>query len=110
VVWLPPERTTTGTPMLTRNFDFSPWTLHQFLGWMRRTLTAHAVSELAVIGWRFANYWLPIPVTAAASLSLRLPCRADPHAPPGAPGTCGTGEAGVTEPSHELERPVSAGP
>ena len=27
---------------------------------MRRTLTAHAVSELAVIGWRFAYYWLPI--------------------------------------------------
>jgi hypothetical protein len=31
-VWLPPERTTTGTPMLTRNFDFPPWTLRQFLG------------------------------------------------------------------------------
>jgi hypothetical protein len=24
VVWLPPEHTSTGTPMLTRNFDFPP--------------------------------------------------------------------------------------
>src|SRR5215831_4555471 len=43
---------------------------------IRRTLTAHAASELAVAGWRFANYWLPLPAGAAAYLSLRLPCRA----------------------------------
>jgi hypothetical protein len=75
VVWLPPERTTTGTPMLTRDFDFSPWTLHQFLGGMRRTLTAHAASELAVIGWRFTDYWLPIrppPPTCPFACSAAL--------------------------------------
>ena len=33
------------------------------------------VATLAVIGWRFANFWLPIPVGAAAYLSLRLPRR-----------------------------------
>jgi len=54
---------------------------------MRRTLTAHAASELAVIGWRFANCWLPILVGAAACRSLRLPLRrSDPQAPPGPPG------------------------
>jgi uncharacterized membrane protein YbhN (UPF0104 family) len=40
---------------------------------MRRTLTAHAASELAVIGWRFANYWLPIPVGTAGYLSFAYP-------------------------------------
>ena len=76
---------------------------------MRRTLTAHAASELAVIRWRFANCWLPILVAAAAYLSLRLPCRAlirRRHRAAGAPAA--PDGAGVTEPSHELERPISA--
>ena len=66
------------------------------------------VATLAVIGWRFANYWLPIPVGAAAYLSLRLPRRAlirTRHRGRRAP----VDEADVIEPSHELERPVSAG-
>ena len=32
VVWLPPDRTTTGVPLLTRSFGFPAWTLNQFLG------------------------------------------------------------------------------
>jgi hypothetical protein len=78
---------------------------------MRRTLTAHAASELAIIGWRFANYWLPMPVGAAACLSLRLPCRAlirTRHRGRRAP--VAPDEADATEPSHQLERPVSADP
>jgi hypothetical protein len=46
-----------------------------------------------------------------AYLSLRLPCRAlirRRHRSRRAP--VAPGEADVTEPSHELERPVSAGP
>ena len=73
-------------------------------------MTAHAASELAVIGWRFANYWLPILVVPAAYLSLRLPCRAlirRRYRAAGAPAA--PDELGVTEPSHELERPISAG-
>jgi len=31
------------------------------------------VATLAVIGWRLASFWLPIPFGAAAYLSLRLP-------------------------------------
>ncbi len=31
------------------------------------------VATLGVIGWRLVNYWLPIPVGAAAFLSLRVP-------------------------------------
>jgi uncharacterized protein (TIRG00374 family) len=71
------------------------------------------VAILAVIGWRFANFWLPIPVGAAAYLSLRLPCRGPVRtrhrarrAPP-APDEA-EAEADVTDPSQELERPVSA--
>ena len=30
------------------------------------------VAALAVIGWRLVNFWLPIPLGAAACLSLRL--------------------------------------
>jgi uncharacterized protein (TIRG00374 family) len=33
------------------------------------------VATLAVIGWRLASFWLPIPIGAAAYLSLRLPRR-----------------------------------
>jgi uncharacterized protein (TIRG00374 family) len=31
------------------------------------------VATLAVLGWRLANFWLPIPVGAMAYLSLRVP-------------------------------------
>jgi uncharacterized protein (TIRG00374 family) len=67
------------------------------------------VATLAVIGWRFANFWLPIPVGAAAYLSLRLPRRPvrTRHPPRGAPPA--PGEAEGTGPSHELDRPVPAG-
>lgn len=77
------------------------------------------VAILAVIGWRFANFWLPIPVGAAAYLSLRLPrggplrrrhqARRARRAPP-APDEAETGtETDVTDPAQELDRPVSAG-
>ena len=35
--------------------------------------TAGDVATLAVLGWRLVNYWLPIPVGAAAYISLRVP-------------------------------------
>ena len=73
------------------------------------------VATLAVIGWRFANFWLPIPVGAAAYLSLRLPHRGPirtrhlARRAPLAPDEAETeAEADVTDPSHELERPVWA--
>src|SRR6185312_13137235 len=31
-----------------------------------------SVSTLAVLGWRLVNFWLPIPIGAAAYTSLRL--------------------------------------
>lgn len=31
------------------------------------------LATLAVIGWRFVNFWLPIPVGAASYISLRVP-------------------------------------
>jgi hypothetical protein len=35
--------------------------------------TAGDVATLAVLGWRLVNFWLPIPVGAAAYISLRVP-------------------------------------
>ncbi len=68
------------------------------------------VATLAVIGWRFANFWLPIPVGAAAYLSLRLPHRGPIRTRPGPRRVLvAPDEADLTEPSHELEQPVSAG-
>jgi uncharacterized membrane protein YbhN (UPF0104 family) len=72
-----------------------------------------SVATLAVIGWRFVNFWLPIPVGAAAYLSLHLPrgsrigaghrVRHAWRAPirPDGPGVAGA--------RNDLERPVSAG-
>ena len=31
------------------------------------------VATLAVLGWRLVNFWLPIPIGAAAYISLRVP-------------------------------------
>ena len=35
--------------------------------------TAADVATLGVLGWRLVNFWLPIPVGAAAYISLRVP-------------------------------------
>jgi hypothetical protein len=43
-----------------------------------------------VLGWRLVNFWLPIPVGAAAYLSLRLSCDSRTRALPRSTGwkTC----------------------
>ena len=69
------------------------------------------VATLAVIGWRFANFWLTIPAGAAAYLSLRLPHRGSVGTRrPGRRAPVAPGGANVTGPSHELEQPASARP
>lgn len=67
------------------------------------------VATLAVIGWRFANFWLPIPAGAAAYLSLQFPrCGAAQAGQNGGPSRP-TDEAGPAGVPDELKLPVPAG-
>lgn len=56
------------------------------------------VATLGVLGWRLVNFWLPIPVGAAAYVSLKVPALAE-LGPPSAPtGRSKPGPAGGSGP------------
>jgi uncharacterized protein (TIRG00374 family) len=58
------------------------------------------IATLAVIGWRLVNFWLPIPVGAAAYISLRVPRGAGLRA----------GRQALSDMAAEAKSPGEAGP
>ena len=58
------------------------------------------VATLAVIGWRLVNFWLPIPVGAAAYISLRVPRGAGLRA----------GRQALSDMAAHAKSPVETGP
>jgi uncharacterized protein (TIRG00374 family) len=57
------------------------------------------VATLGVIGWRLVNFWLPIPIGAAAYISLRVPRGAGLRA----------GRQALSDMAAEAKSPVDAG-